>query len=110
MTSEYNGQWYRGAVVGSKNPPGIFPVNHIALRAQGDDDSVVSELVEVLKEWGALLRASFQVRSCLSIANTLLSTLSNFLYRFQPRTGASYARIHQTSFHGRRPLDLLASY
>lgn len=62
VTSEYNGTWYRGSVVGSKNVVGIFPCNHIALRAQGDDDSVVSELVEVLKEWGSLLRASFMVR------------------------------------------------
>jgi hypothetical protein len=62
LTSEYNGQWYRGQVTGSKSLVGIFPCNHIALLAQGDDDSVVGELVQVLKEWGSLLKTSFQDR------------------------------------------------
>lgn len=62
ITAEYNGQWYRGQVTGAKTLVGIFPCNHVALRSQGEDDSVVSELVQVLKEWGSLLKTSFQDR------------------------------------------------
>lgn len=66
ITAEYNGQWYRGQVTGAKTLVGIFPCNHVALRSQGEDDSVVSELVQVLKEWGSLLKTSFQVRALSS--------------------------------------------